>query len=65
MEVKHKLKPNKRTVGGEKLKRVFYNCPICNHEFLDMAYLNGKLDHKKGKKTNFCPDCGQEMNWNN
>lgn len=56
-------KPSERKTGGNKLKRVFYHCPICRKELLDIAYLNGKIDHVKGRKIKFCCDCGQAIDW--
>ena len=56
-------KPLKRLVGGERLKREFSSCPNCNEEMCDVAYLNGKADHFKGKKTKYCSNCGQALKW--
>ena len=55
--------PLKREVGGERLRREFLCCPICGKRLFDIAYLNGKKDHITGKKSKFCPDCGQVLKW--
>ena len=43
-------KPQKWTVGKLLLNRGFeFNCPVCNSVHHDML--------------NFCPDCGQALDW--
>lgn len=65
-EAKEKItpkKPLKRLVGVKRLKWKLFNCPNCNEELCDVAYINGKSDHFKGKKTKYCSNCGQALKW--
>ena len=63
MEKAKPKKPLTRLVGGERLKRELSSCQNCNEELCDVAYLNGKPDHFKGKKTKYCSNCGQALKW--
>lgn len=58
-------KPNKRQVGTNILMSKIYYCPTCNKKMYDCALKNGKLDHvsPKSRKSKFCEDCGQAIDW--
>lgn len=58
-------KPNKRQVGTNILMSKIYYCPICDKKLYDCAIKKGKLDYVSpgSKKSKFCEDCGQAIDW--
>ena len=37
-----------------------YHCPICNAVFIHEDFSDGFY---AGRKFNYCPDCGQKIDW--
>lgn len=58
-------KPGKKQVGRNILMSKIYYCPTCNNKLYDCAIRNGKLDYVSpgSRKSKFCEDCGQKLDW--
>lgn len=52
-------KTEKNYVQGYEVEDVYVLCPICQHRFFSI--ING--EECAGRRTNFCSDCGQAIDW--